>query len=103
MIKTRVGLTNSEAKASKKRLCIRAALHRIATQFPDCPEANLMFAIIDQAAVDLLNWGYREEAKRYLMYSGHAELCGVDPVWIRETFEKLGCFDDVSSKGPTCQ
>lgn len=75
-----------------KRELIRAAMRRIGAQFPDKPEAKLMFGVINQAANDLLEDSYKIEAERYLKNPIHAEMCGVNPIWVRETFEKMGIF-----------
>lgn len=87
-----VGLGNTAIELATKRERIRAAMRKIAAQFPDYPEAKLMLGIVNQAANDLLDKTHKDEAKRYLMNAVHAETCGVDPAWIRETFEKMECF-----------
>jgi len=74
-----------------KRLCARAAVRRISAQFPPLPEARFLCAIVGVAVADLVEDGYRRSAKAYL--SGeikHAELCGVDSAWVRETLQKVG-------------
>lgn len=73
-----------------KREKIRAAMIRIGAQFPDGPEARLMLEIINRAALDLMNKTYKCNAERYLRNAIHAEVCGVSPVWVRETFETMG-------------
>lgn len=80
-----------------KRAKIRAAMRRIGAQFPDKPEAKLMLGIINQAANDLLDKNHKDGAERYLRNAFHAETCGVEPIWIRETFEKMGIFPKVSN------
>lgn len=79
-----------------KRAKIRAAMRRIGAQFPDYPEAKLMLGIINQAANDLLDKTYKDEAERYLRNAVHAEVCGVTPIWVRETFEKMGIFPRIN-------
>ena len=74
-------------KVSNERL----ALHVIKPQFPDWPEAQLMFAVIRQAVVDLTKKNLRIEAARFIQGNlYYAELCGLDPQWIRETLVKCG-------------
>ena len=97
-----VGLNNflqRRMNMEKENKCakIRAAMRRIAAQFPDQPEAKLMLGIINQAANDLLDKTHKDEAERYLRNAVHAEVCGVEPIWIRETFEKMGIFPKVSN------
>lgn len=75
---------------NEKRLRINAVMRRIRFQFPDSPEAKLCCAIVWQAANDLLDKKEHDSAVRYLKDAKHAELCGVDPVWVRESFEKSG-------------
>ena len=74
------------------RQAVRAALRRIRAQFPATPEGRLMFAVVDKAVWDSLyrhTW-YGESAVRYLEQDlSHAELCGVDPEWIRETLRAM--------------
>lgn len=93
MARTRARAVGNASKRDKRER-ISAAMRRISMQFPDTPEARLMLAIIDQAGRDLLENTHRSEAKRYLNNAVHAELCGVDRVWVKETFENLVCFDD---------
>lgn len=83
-----------------------AALKKIRTQFPNIPEAQLCFAIIENAVFDLTAKKYRnmsenrkremEEHKRsaeeYLTQDSifHAELCGVETSWIQRILRECG-------------
>jgi len=77
---------------------VRALVRKIGHQFPDKPEARLMLAIFAGALNDLITnqSGYEVEAARrqaaeYL--SGdiwHAQICGVDPEWIRYQLKTAG-------------
>jgi len=74
-------------KVSNERL----ALHAIKPQFPDWPESQLMFAVIKQAVIDLSNKYEHDKAVRYLNGDMmQAEMCGIEPRWIRETLIKCG-------------
>lgn len=77
-----------------KRPYARAAMRRISAQFPSAPEAKLMCAIVGCAVTDLFDKSTRRGAEQYLTGEmKHAELCGVDSVWIRETLQKVGVLD----------
>lgn len=71
---------------------MRAAVLKISYQFPDTPDGRLMLGILNRAALDLLDEGHAREAERYIRNAPHAELCGVDPMWINEVFQRLECF-----------
>ena len=79
-----------------KRKTINAVMRRIRAQFPETPEAKLCCAIVEQAATDLMNKDYKSSAEEYLMNAKHAELCGVDTVWIKESFQKAGLFKSIN-------
>lgn len=85
-------------ESTPKRTRISAAMRKVASQFQDTPESKLMLAIINCAAQDLVNAltskSDKESAIKYLQYPVHAEFCGVDPIWVRDTFKRMGCFDD---------
>jgi len=77
-----------------KRPYARAAMRRVSAQFPSTPEAKLMCAIVGCAVTDLFDKSTRRDAERYLTGEmKHAELCGVDSVWIRETLQKVGVLN----------
>ena len=97
---------------------MRAAITRFRGQAViETPEGNLMFAIFAQALHDLVRVphkrrpsepksGYesrkvtvereRESAIRYLEGDGsdmiHAQLCGLDPEWVRSTLLKMNLW-----------
>ena len=74
-----------------KRMLARAVMRRVAAQFPLLPEAKLMCAIIGGAVTDLFDKSHRRAAEDYLNGEmKHAEMCGVDSVWIRESLQKAG-------------
>lgn len=71
---------------------------KIRSEFPDTPEANLMFAIIyqalkDAASVDAahLTYAERESAIDYLQGDiPHAAICGVDSDYIKKVIKHVG-------------
>ncbi len=69
------------------------AIRKIRPQFPvDKPEGKLMFAIVESAIRDA--FGIRKIEIRsgnlYIRSSmPHAQICGVDPDWIRSVLKKL--------------
>lgn len=77
-------------------------LRIIKAQFPDTPEAALMYSVIEQAVRDLFlkprtnpsgkkSTDYRPAAMRYLtgeMWA--AEVCGVESSWITGQLKKAG-------------
>ena len=83
-------------KADKEamRANIRAAMRKITAQFPDKPESKLVVGIINQAALDTLERNLKDGAEKYLRNSFHAEMCGVNPIWVRETFVKMGILGE---------
>lgn len=67
---------------SRRWISNEAAILKISTQFPECPEGKLCLAIIKTAIHD--------RDSRFL--SGDmwpAQLCGVDPDWIRLVLRRL--------------
>ena len=53
-----------------------------------------MCAVVGCAVADLFDKSTRRDAERYLNGEmKHAELCGVDSVWIRETLQKVGVLN----------
>lgn len=64
---------------------------RIGSQVPTTtPEAQLMFAIVCSAILDLSEENHRESAKQYLKGEMiHAQMIGLDPDWIRSTLKEL--------------
>ncbi len=80
------------------------AIKRISYQFQDTPLHRLMLGVVATAIDDLEkgNHPYASEnqkrigrqAKRYLLGEIiHAQLCGVDPEWIRDTLRTLGLLE----------
>lgn len=73
----------------------RAAARKIEQQFPETPEAKLMFAVIYRALSDAYirrGKGHVAEARRFLFRNPivHAELCGVDTEWIHKVLRDGG-------------
>ena len=80
-----------------KRLAINAAIKKIRTQFNvEVPEMRLCFSIVEQAIRDLAaeEHSHRESAAKYL-HGGimAAELCGVEPDWIKSVLINTGCLE----------
>jgi len=66
---------------------------KIRTLFPETPEAKLMLAIVVRAVQDASTGkGVKSAAgKSYLRGNmPHAEICGVNPGWIRRVIKKVG-------------
>lgn len=73
------------------RAYARAAIVKIGKQFPTSPDGKLMFAIVANAILDLLEKSERNEAIRYLRGDmWHANKCGVEPDWIRKVLTECG-------------
>jgi len=107
-----------ELTKMSKRVRVKAAITRFRGQaMIDTPEGNLMFAIFTQALNDLtastqgkrknepLNSylsrkanikAHRDSAMRYMEGEAgdiiHAQLCGLDPDWIRSTLLHLNLW-----------
>jgi len=90
---------NGERKTPRETFdLVRALVRKIGHQFPDKPEARLMLAIFASALNDLITnqRGFEAEAARrkaaeYLMGNiWHAQICGVDPDWIRYQLKTAG-------------
>jgi hypothetical protein len=79
--------------ANRLKLC-KAICRKIRFQFPNTPEHNLFFSVIQCAIMDLVNQdkrnGFnRRSALRYLRDDlVHAEACDVDADWIRSLLTK---------------
>lgn len=68
-----------------------AVLRKIKLQFPDTPSGSLMYSIIAQAVRDLFTKSGRESAVKYLHSDMiHAEVCGVNPAWIKRLLKQAG-------------
>jgi len=74
---------------------IKAIIRKLSYEFDlDSPEQRLMFAVISTAINDLKDTRYRAECIRYLNHDlSHAEMCGVDPDWIRSICYKANLFN----------
>lgn len=88
-----------ERKTSRETFdLVRALVRKIGCQFPDNAEARMMLAIFAGALNDLITnrTGFEVEAARrqaaeYLAGSiWHAQICGVDPEWIRYQLKTAG-------------
>ncbi len=74
-----------------KRDNLKGALRRIRYQFPDYPESNLMYSVVERAVLDLQSRNEGYSAAKYL--SGdifHAEIIGIDSDWVRQTLRTAG-------------
>jgi hypothetical protein len=68
----------------------RAASKKVSSEFPKSPEGRLMFEIVALAINDLNKVQHRHSAIMYLLGPmPHAEICGVDPDWIRRILIKM--------------
>lgn len=82
----------TKSNNTKARLAYQLG-KKISYQFPDSPEGRLWAAVVRQAIQDLCGRTNiaRNHAVRYLF--GRvivAEMCGVDPDWIRSQVKKAG-------------
>lgn len=72
-------------------------IKKIGYQFPITPEGKLMKSIVSQAIRDshspysLTRYRSRTYIEESLV---HAEICGVDPEWIRKMAKKIGLTFD---------
>ena len=79
--------------ANRNNLC-KAICRKIRHQFPNTPEHNLFYSVVQVAILDLAdqskrNGFNRRSALRYLRNDlVHAEACGVDADWIRGLLTK---------------
>ena len=63
---------------------------KVSPQFPNTPDGRLMFVVVAQAVSDLQNSQNRYDANKYLQGRMiHAEVCGVDPQWIRNVLRSI--------------
>jgi hypothetical protein len=91
---------------STKAALARGLVKKIGHQFPPCPEGQLMHSIVAQAITDLFKSGTsdaaqlcRRKARWYLSGSmWHAQICGIDPDWIRTQLTRAGI--DIAEERP---
>lgn len=88
----------SRQRKPKKLDHARLVLYIIKHKFPQSPEGRLFFAIVEKAILDLTDKSatLRKDAERYLRGDIiHAQLCGVDPEWIRRVCLKHGVLSGI--------
>ena len=69
----------------------KAVVAKIKKQVPDSPEGKLMFAIFQNATLDLFNKAHKSSAVMYMKSDmPHLQAIGIEPVWVRRLFEQAG-------------
>ena len=104
-------MTRAQKKVNAQAAKVRKVIARVQPQFPETPEAKLMYAIFEQALKDLvyrhlvirgsvsaMDCKRRENARRLHNQNTaqqyvksdmpHAEICDVDSDWIRRVMRE---------------
>lgn len=99
-------IENGQERWITRRELMVMASKKIKDQYPDTPGGKLFFAILDQAIKDTTSTSPTERERaliflkgesqtggKYDGFNNQADMCDVNPEWVREVLTEFDCFE----------